>query len=197
MKNKDTSKKSLNIPLDIDYTKYEGASGLATSKWGPHAWFFLFSSIHGAYPVKLDLSNKEHVLIKKHFKQLFQNLQYVMPCIFCRNSFKIFLKELPIDPFMSGRIQMMYWLYLIRDKVNQKLIRQEKICYNNEKKILKNKCYNNEMSKEEYYNMVSDFKNKTFLTQPSPPFIDILERFEKTRGVCSKKAKTCLIEKKD
>lgn len=184
----------LKLP-NHDYTKYGGSSGLATSKWGPHAWIFLFSCIHGAYPVNLNNKNKEHQEIKKHFKQLFTTLQYTMPCIFCRNSYKIFFKELPIDKFLTGRIELMYWLYLVKDKVNKKLINQEKECYNNEKKLLKMKFHENKISKEEYYSTVIEFKNKTFKTKPSPPFMEILEQFEKMRAVCSPKLKTCALPK--
>lgn len=176
-----------------DYNQFSGSSGLATVKWGPHAWIFLFASIHGAYPVKLNNKNKEHLEIKKHFKQLFTNLQYTMPCIFCRNSYKIFFKELPIDKFLTGRIELMYWLYLLRDKVNQKLIEQEKECYNTEKKILKKKYYDNKITKDEYYSSVEKFKNITFKTQYSPPFIEVLENFESMRATCSQKSKTCAL----
>jgi hypothetical protein len=184
-----------NLP-NHNYSKYNGSSGLATSQWGPHAWIFLFSSIHGAYPIKINNKNKEHLDIKKHFKQLFTNLQFTMPCIFCRNSYKTFFKELPIDKFLIGRIELMYWLYLLRDKVNKKLIQQEKECYNNEKKLLKKKYHENKITKDEYYSKISEFKNKTFQTKQSPPFIEVLERFESMRATCSPKSKTCALPEK-
>lgn len=187
----------MNIPLpkNINYSDYYSTSGLSTKHWGPSGWHFLFSCIMGAYPVKLT-NSKEHQEIKKHFRQLFYNLQYVMPCIFCRESYKLFYKELPIKNFLKGRIQLMFWLYLIRDKVNQKLIQQEKQCYNDEKKKLKHLVKQNKLTRDQYYTQISAFKQTTFLTLPSPPFKDVLEKYETIRATCYKKAKSCIIKAK-
>jgi Erv1 / Alr family len=180
-----------------DFTKYHGASGLATKKWGPPLWVGLFSCIMGGYPVHLDPYNKEHKEIKKHFKNMFESFAYTMPCVFCRNSYKIFVKDIPMEPFMKGRIEMMYWLYLIRDKVNNKLIAQELKCFNDEKKRLKNLVYAGRLSEAEYYQRVEAFRQETLVTQLSPPFEEVLEKYEAMRAVCSAKAATCALPKKE
>lgn len=180
----------------IDYSKYTSNSGLSTSHWGPSGWHFLFSCIMGGYPIKIDVKNKDHIKIKRHFKYLIESLGYTMPCIYCRDSYKQFYKELPIDPFLTGRIKLMEWLYNIRDKVNKKLKAQEQQCYNDEKKRLKKLYHNNEISKNEYYNLVRSFKNKTFITKESPPFVEVLDKYEASRAVCSNKAKTCSLPDK-
>jgi hypothetical protein len=186
----------IKLPKNIDYTKYNSASGAATSKWGPSCWDFLFTSIIGRYPFAIDKNNKEHLLLKKEFKTLLLNLKNILPCIFCRNSFKIFITELPIEPYLIGRVQLMYWLYLIKDKVNTKLINQEKKCYNNEKKRLKIQYRNNEISKDEYYLLLNKFKKSTFITIPSPSFKKVLDKYENNRAVCSKKSLSCVLAKK-
>ena len=170
-------------------------SGLATKKWGPSGWYFLFSCIMGAYPSQLDIRNKEHRKIKKHFKNMFENLGYTMPCVFCRESFKQFYKELPIENFMSGRIQLMKWLYLIKDKVNKKLIKQEKECFNREKRKLKRQYDLNKITKQEYQKLLDKIKKENTFTKKSPPFIDILLQYESIRASCSKKSKTCSLPK--
>jgi hypothetical protein len=119
-----------------------------------------------------------------------------MPCIFCRESFKKFSKELPIDKFMSGRIELMRWLYEIRNKVNKKLIDQEKKCYNDEKRRLKKLYHNNSLSSSDYYDQLQKFKEKTLITNISPPFEEILDKYESIRAVCSKKSKTCSLPNK-
>ena len=111
--------------MNKEYTSYLSTSGLATKSWGPSGWMFLFSCVMGGYPPVIDNKNPEHLKTKKHFKNMFESLGYTMPCIFCRDSFKVFYKELPIDNFLSNRIDLMKWLYLIRNKVNEKLIQQE------------------------------------------------------------------------
>jgi len=180
-------------------TKYLSTSGLATKSWGPSGWMFLFSCIMGGYPPVIDNKNPEHLKIKKHFKNMFESLGYTMPCVFCRDSFKVFYKELPIDKFLSNRIELMRWLYLIRNKVNEKLIQQEIDCYNNEKKRLKIIYYSSNKStddKKMYYDNLKKFKSETFCTKKSPPFKEVLDRFENIRATCSKKAKTCALPKK-
>lgn len=183
-----------NLPLNIDYTNYYSSSGLSTKHWGPYGWNFLFSCIMGAYPIKIT-NSKEHKQIKKHFEYLFQSMAYIMPCVFCRESYKLFYKELPIKPFLTGRIELMFWLYLVRDKVNQKLIKQEKKCYNDEKKNLKKKYKNGNITEEEYYARIKEFKKDTFITSPSPPFKEILDKYESIRANCYKKAKKCSLMK--
>lgn len=177
------------------HNMYHSTSGLATRAWGPSGWFFLFSCIMGGFPPHIDPTNKEHKLIQKHFKNMFVSLGYTMPCVYCRNSYKQFAKELPIEPFLKGRIELMSWLYQVRDKVNKKLIQQERECYNNEKKKLKKMYYNKEISKEEYYIQTAQVKKETFITQPSPSFDEVLKKYESIRATCSKKAKTCSLPK--
>lgn len=181
------------LPKGIDYSKYYGISGSNTKNWGPAGWNFLFTSIIGRYPIKV--ISKEDIEIKEAFKSMLTNLSIIMPCIFCRNSFKEFLEELPIEEYLVGRIELIYWLYLIKDKVNKKLICQENKCYNDEKSKLKSMYYKKEITEEEYYKRVEEFKNGNFETISSPPFQDILDKYESQRAVCDKKAKKCRLPK--
>jgi hypothetical protein len=189
-------KNTLNLPKNINYNKYNSTSGAATSKWGPSCWDFLFTSIMGRYPFIINHNNKEHLLLKRQFKRLLLNLKNILPCIFCRNSFKIFIKELPIEPYLIGRIQLMYWLYLIKDKVNKKLINQEKQCYKDEKLRLKTQYEKKKISKNEYSILLDNFKKTTFVTIPTPPFKKILDKYENHRAICSKKSLSCILAKK-
>lgn len=183
--------------MSEDYSKYLGTSGLATKKWGPALWTGLFSCIMGGYPPKIDARNKEHREIQKHFKNMFESFGYTMPCVFCRNSYRAFIQDIPIDSFMGGRIDMMYWLYLVRDRVNRKLIAQEQKCYNDEKKQLKMLVYSGKISESEYYQRIAKIKAETLITMPSPPFREVLEKYESMRAVCSAKSLTCALPKKN
>lgn len=178
------------------FKNFNGTGGMGTKKWGPPAWFFFFVSIMGAYPYKIDKKNPEHKLIKKHFKNMFISLQYTMPCVFCRNSYKQFLKESPIDEHMDGRIELMKWLYEMKNKVNKKLLAQERECYNDKKKELKNKYRQGKITREKYYELIDEYKKISFNTQPTPEFVEVLEYYEQFRAVCSPKSKTCEIKKK-
>lgn len=187
---------SINLPEGIDYSVYNGNSGMSTKHWGPAAWKFLFTSIMGRYPTKIDIDNAEHILIKNAFKSMLVSLQIVMPCIYCRESFKKFLLELPIEPYLVGRIELMYWLYLMKDKVNNKLLGQENMCYKDEKRKLKALFYSGHITEDDYYKQVSAVKEETFNTIPTPPFKEVLDQYESLRAVCSDKAKTCALPKK-
>jgi hypothetical protein len=179
------------LPRGIDYTIYSSNSGMSTSHWGPACWKFLFISIMGRYPVKINKRNKEHLVIQKEFKHLLTSLQHILPCMFCRNSFKDFLKKLPIKNYIGSRLELMYWLYLMKDLVNKKLIDQELLCYNNEKKKLKKI-----LSNTEYLIEKLRLKKKTFVTKPTPAFDKVLDYFESFRAVCSKKSLSCILPSK-
>lgn len=174
------------------FRQYLGTAGMATRKWGPPGWYFMFASIMGAYPPKIDLDNKEHVLIQTHFKNMLTGLSYTMPCVYCRESFRGFLQSIPIEPYLTGRIELMYWLYLIRDKVNRKLMKQERDCYDDKKREL----YAKYGRTEKYFRKLRAFKKETLITKPSPPFTKVLDKYEKIRAKCSKKAKTCSLPKR-
>jgi len=171
------------------YQRFCSTSGLSTKHWGAPAWYFLFSCVMG-YPPKIDATNEN---IKEQFKIMFTSLGYTMPCIHCRNSYNQFLSELPIDQFLVGRIELMRWLYTIRDKVNNKLIKQEHDKYNKQKRNLKDQFHNGDITKDDYYSSVRKLKDTLLVTKPSPPFIQVLEKYESIRANCSKK--TCSLDK--
>jgi hypothetical protein len=186
----------IQLPEGIDYTKYYSTSGMSTKHWGSAAWKFLFCSIIGQYPIRVNNENQEHIIIKDSFKNMFTGLSYVMPCVYCRDSFKGFLNELPMEEYLIGRIEMMYWLYLMKEKVNVKLRTQEQKCYVDEKKHLKAMFYSKQITEKEYYKKVSECKHDTFLTAPTPSFKEVLDTYESLRAVCSPKAKICALPKK-
>lgn len=176
---------------NIDYSKYNKTAGLSTKDWGPSGWYFLFSCIMGAYPITIDEKNPEHIEIRKNFKNMIGSLRYTMPCIFCRNSFCQFYKELPIEKFLCGRIQLMLWLYLIRDRVNQKLILQESERFINEKRTLDKKLELEKIRKEDYKKQIKKLRKRICITKSSPSFKVILDKYESIRAKCSKSLKTC------
>lgn len=172
------------------YTKYTSTQGMNTKLFGPSAWIFLFSSIMGRYPVKIDSNNTEHLLVKETFKNLFKNMDIILPCIFCRNSWTGFYNELPIEPFLVGRIELMFWLYKIKDKVNTKLLVQESKCRQEAVDRLDRKYAEKKIDKATFIKCKRGIKSK-FKTTPTPPFKEILDFYENRRGKCNTRKKTC------
>lgn len=95
-------------------------NGMMTRVWGPTGWIFLHSITFG-YPDVINLQNKDHRKRKKSIRQFFILIGDVLPCIYCRESFQQFIKELPIDDFLDTREDLTYWLYTIHNKINEKL----------------------------------------------------------------------------
>lgn len=162
-------------------------NGIKTSFWGPHAWGFLFSSIAGAYPVRVDQKNPKHTRVVKSFQKMIKSLEDTLPCVYCRDSYKRFLKELPLSEYSGSRMDMLKWLYLIHDKVNQKLIKQEKECYESTKvQIMKMGLKPDQLKKR-----LKVEKENIIKTKPSPSFDKVVAMYEKQRAGCSKKTKRC------
>lgn len=81
--------------------------------WGRPAWKFLFS-------IANNFNQKE----KKQYQDFFISLKNILPCKYCRNSYKQYIKDIPIKNYLSSRKEFIYWLYLIHNKVNDKLRKQ-------------------------------------------------------------------------
>lgn len=185
----------INLPGNIDYSKYYSDQGMATKKWGPAAWQFLFTCIMGHYPININIKNIEHLHLRERYRCMLESLQFIMPCIYCRNSFKQFFEELPIEEYLVGRIELMYWLYLMKNKVNDKLVHQENLCYNNEKKRLKSLFSAKMITEDEYYKKIEEYKNNesTFQTKNNVTFKEVLDQYEANRAICSDKSKSCVL----
>lgn len=176
------------IPLSIsNQKKFMSNKGMSTKVFGPKLWDSLFTMVLGAYPPELNPRIPGHLKIKTAFINTLKSLQYTLPCSFCRASYRIFYKELPIEPFTKTRIGMMYWLYLLKDKVNKKLIKQELEYLN----TLHLEYKSGKINKEKYLTL----SNKCFSTVPSPPFIEVLQKYEVNRAICNKKMKKCVSKK--
>jgi hypothetical protein len=74
--------------------------GIDTRYWGPSGWD-LFHRI---------------AFHSKHPKNVLRNMAEVLPCKFCRNSTRQYVKELPYNSKNPAK-----WLYDIHNKVNDKL----------------------------------------------------------------------------
>ena len=45
----------------------------------------------------------------------------ILPCKYCRESYKEFVKKVPIDNYLNTRRDLCLWLYKIHNMVNRKL----------------------------------------------------------------------------
>ena len=95
--------------------------GAKSKEFGCYWKSFFMTAL--CYPEKIDPRNETHALKMKKFKNHFNNISYILPCKFCSEFTRdVLMKELPIN--YSGRIELMYSLYLWKDRVNKKLMDQ-------------------------------------------------------------------------
>lgn len=97
-----------------------------TTFWGPDGWILLHTI---TYFLPEKLNSKEQKLVKSFY----ENVSKILPCKYCRNSNQKYMKSLPIQKYSSTRANMNLWIYLLHNKVNNKLRRQGYCIYDNPK----------------------------------------------------------------
>ena len=86
---------------------------MQTVKWGPSAWKLLHYITFKAPRRPLRLAEQQV------YREFFTLIGDILPCVYCRRSYKQFIHEVPID--VSSGEAMCKWLYLVHNKVNKKL----------------------------------------------------------------------------
>ena len=87
------------------------------NKWGNHGWEFLHT-ITFNYPINPTIDDKNR------YKNFFKNVGEMLPCKYCRDSYKIYYKHVPIKHFIDSREGVTYWLYYIHNLVNDKVFKK-------------------------------------------------------------------------
>lgn len=82
--------------------------------WGPSLWVFLHTTTFNA-------SHKISREKQSEYLAFFESLGHILPCSYCRESYKVFTKTLPLSRFIKTRMGFAYWLYRIHHLVNMKL----------------------------------------------------------------------------
>jgi len=107
-----------------------------TRFWGPPGWTLLHT-----------LAYEYNHNLKSEYYLFFDNLKYVLPCIYCRASYTKYIEDLPIKNYLDTRDNFFYWLYEIHNMVNNKLRSQGLLNWNNPSiEEVKNKYH--DLSKE-------------------------------------------------
>ena len=81
--------------------------------WGPHAWDFMLA-VAMTYP---DNPSEEIAL---RYKNFFTSLADILPCVVCREHYKINLSDLPIDAYLGNSKLLTKWVVQIHNTVNRK-----------------------------------------------------------------------------
>ena len=99
-------------------------NGMMTKVWGPAGWLFLHCVTYG-YPPDPDQYDVDNGLpvgaTRKHYYNFFREVGYILPCKYCRDSYREFAKEIPLERSIKNRATLTRWLHAIHDRVNHKL----------------------------------------------------------------------------
>jgi FAD-linked sulfhydryl oxidase len=88
--------------------------GMAPTVWGPLFWTTMHVVTLGYSP---NPSKDEQTAAI----QFFRSLEAVIPCPICRAHYSKFLKEAPIENYVSSRDVLIKWLFDIHNHVNEQL----------------------------------------------------------------------------
>ena len=103
--------------------QYNSGDGMLTSVWGPSMWHYLHTMSFN-YPVEPSKENKHY------YKEFVKNLQYTLPCKYCRINLKNNFKAHPIkECHMKNRESFSRYVYELHELVNKMLNKKSGLKY--------------------------------------------------------------------
>ena len=124
MNNKSRKKNRINKSRIFTKKQYNSGDGMLTSVWGPSMWHYLHTMSFN-YPTEPTNENK------KHYKNFVKNLQYTLPCKYCRINLKNNFKVHPIkECHMKNRETFSKYIFNLHELVNKMLKKKSKLTYN-------------------------------------------------------------------
>jgi hypothetical protein len=102
---------------------YKSGDGMLVSVWGPAMWHYLHTMSFN-YPVKPTPEDK------KHYKDFIVNLQYVLPCKYCRMNLTNNFKKKPLQMCdMVSRDTFSRYIYDLHETINKMLHKKSNLTY--------------------------------------------------------------------
>ena len=102
---------------------YNSGDGMLVSVWGPSMWHALHT-ISFNYPVHPTIEEKQK------YRDFVVNLQYVLPCKYCRINLKTNLKQMPLTMSeMKNRETFSRYIYQLHELVNRMLHKKSALSY--------------------------------------------------------------------
>lgn len=102
---------------------FNSGDGMLTAVWGPSLWHFMhiMSLNYPVHPTSED---------KKHYKKFIINLQYILPCRYCRENLKNNFKTLPLQScHMKDRNSFSRYVYKLHETINTMLGKKSGLSY--------------------------------------------------------------------
>ena len=123
-KNKNTKSKRHNTTKKVySKTDFNSGDGMLTSVWGPSLWHSLHTMSFN-YPT--NPTNKQKI----HYRNFVLNLQYVLPCKYCRMNLVNNFKALPLKmSYMKNRETFSRYVYELHELINRMLGKKSGLTY--------------------------------------------------------------------
>ena len=120
-KNK-TNKNKKNLRI-FNKKEYNSGDGMLTSVWGPSMWHYLhvISFNYPINPTKLQ---------KNKYKEFLLNLQYTLPCKYCRINLKNNFEKFPLkEEIFENRDKFSRYIYNLHELINKMLGKKSNLSY--------------------------------------------------------------------
>tara|TARA_B110000977_G_scaffold152202_1_gene193239 strand:- start:3 stop:578 length:576 start_codon:yes stop_codon:yes gene_type:complete len=118
-------KKTLKNKTTKTYSKkdYLSGDGMVTSTWGPVMWHYLHT-ISFNYPIN------PSKIQKNKYKQFILNLQYTLPCKYCRVNLTNNFKKYPLtEEIFYSRNTFSRYIYNLHEIINKMLGKTSNLTY--------------------------------------------------------------------
>jgi len=121
MKNNRTKKNNKNSVYSIN--DYRSNDGMLTTVWGPGMWHYLHTMSFN-YPVNPTEEDK------KNYYDFVYNLQYTLPCKYCRINLKNNFKKMPLNMCnLKNRETFSRYIYELHELINKMLKKKSGLTY--------------------------------------------------------------------
>ena len=102
---------------------YNSGDGMLTNVWGPGLWHYL-------HVISFNYPNKPTNLQKIKYKQILLNLQYTLPCKYCRINLKNNFKKFPLNNnIFENRNNFSRYIYNLHELINKMLGKKSNLTF--------------------------------------------------------------------
>jgi len=102
---------------------YISGDGMVTATWGPAIWHYL-------HTISFNYPNNPSKLNKNKYKQVIFNLQYTLPCKYCRINLTNNFKKFPLkNEIFNNRESFSRYIYNLHELINKMLGKKSNLTY--------------------------------------------------------------------
>jgi len=102
---------------------FVSGDGMLTTVWGPSLWHYI-------HTMSFNYPNNPTKKDKKNYKDFVENLQYTLPCKYCRINLKKNLENYPLKScHLQNRLEFSKYLYNLHERINKRLGKKSGLSY--------------------------------------------------------------------